>query len=425
MIRATAASAVVLGAALGTVAMSPAVAQQAPSTRAQINELQRLVRQQQEVIQDLRNRVDGLAGQQSQSQQQVQDVRKQVQETRQAVVEKPLVQAGQKKIKLELSGQIDRAVNIAADGKKTKGYFVDNNVSVSRFRILGSYAATSDLTVGTAIEIGVRPNVSTQVSQDNESPGDSFDQRKVEAIFKSRSLGTVYFGKGDPSTKDIARQDLSGTDVVAYANTADIAGGLQFTDNNTLTGTTLGNAFSDLDPGRLNRVRFDTPHVGGFYLSGTYAENEQYSAAAKYAAELPAFKVATAVGYSNPNITGSSGEVAGSASVLSTPTGLSLTGGAGNRFSRGGDPWFTYVKAGYQASFTHLGKTYFTADWQHTKNETATDDKGNSYGLTMVQAFDNVGTEIYAQIRDYALDANGGPNPNDILVGTIGTKVKF
>ena len=419
------ASAVIMATALATVAVSSAEAQQGPSTRAQIQELNRLVRQQQQVIRDLQNRVDALAGQQSQDQERVQAVQKQVQATRQAVVDKPLVQAGQKKVKLELSGQINRAVNIAADGKNTKAYFVDNHNSASRFRLLGTYQATADLSVAANLELAVRPNDSDAVSQDNESPGDSFEERKVEAIFKSKSLGSIYFGRGDPSTKDIARQDLSGTDVVAYANTGDIAGGLQFVNDDTLTGTTLTNTFSDLDPGRQNRVRYDTPEFGGFFLSGTYAENERYSGALKYAAELPAFKIATGAGFSHPNIPGSTGDVAGSASVLSTLTGLSLTGGGGNRFSNGSDPWFTYVKAGYQTSFGDFGKTYFTVDWQHTKNETAGDDKGNSYGVTAVQALSELGTELYAQFRTYTLDAGGGPSPDNIYVGTLGTRVKF
>ena len=419
------ARAVVLGTALAAVAASSASAQQAPSTRAEIQELRRLVQQQQQVISNLQNRVDTLAGQQSQDQERVQSVQKQVQESRQTVADKNLVGAGEKKVKLELSGQINRAVNVAADGKSTKGYFVDNNNSNSRFRLLGTYKASDDLSVAAAIELAVRPNNSTEVSQDNESAGDSFEERKVESIFDSKRLGTIYFGRGDPSTKDIARQDLSGTDIVAYANTGNIAGGLQFLNDNTPTGTTLSNAFSDLDPGRQNRVRYDTPHLGGFYASGSYAENERYYGALKYAAALPAFKIASGVGYSNPNINGSSGEVAGSASLLSTTTGLSLTAAGGDRFSNDSDPWFTYIKAGYQASFIDEGKTYFTVDWQHSKNEDANNSRGNSYGITGVQSFTDLGTELYAQFRTYTLNGGDGPDPDSVYVGTIGTRIKF
>ncbi|MFO1071869.1 MAG: hypothetical protein U1E17_04035 [Geminicoccaceae bacterium] len=49
-------------------------------------------------------------------------------------------------------------MNFANDGKSTKGYFVDNNVSPSRVRFVGTGQVTEDISIGTNIELGISPN---------------------------------------------------------------------------------------------------------------------------------------------------------------------------------------------------------------------------------------------------------------------------
>ena len=91
------------------------------------------------------------------------------------------------KIKLAISGHINRAVNIAGDGDDTKAYFVDNDVSNSRVRFVGTGAVTDETTLGSRMEIAFSPNNSFDVSQDDESPGDFIDVRKVEAFARDDS----------------------------------------------------------------------------------------------------------------------------------------------------------------------------------------------------------------------------------------------
>ena len=101
------------------------------------------------------------------------------------------------------------------------------------------------------------------MSQTNEDGSQKDEFRKVEAVFKSKRFGEVDFGKGDPATKDIARLDLSGTDILAYAKTGDPAGGLLFRtkDDDDLTTINVNSVFTDFDSGRTNRIRYDTPEI--------------------------------------------------------------------------------------------------------------------------------------------------------------------
>jgi hypothetical protein len=47
-------------------------------------------------------------------------------------------------MRVAISGQVDRLLNLADDGKSTKAYFVDNNVSASRLRVVATGQVTDD-----------------------------------------------------------------------------------------------------------------------------------------------------------------------------------------------------------------------------------------------------------------------------------------
>ena len=150
-------------------------------------------------------------------------------------------------MKLGVYGQVSRLLNLADDGKSTKAYFVDNDISVSRIGAKATGQVTDDLSIGTVLELAISPNNSDEVSQINEDGSQKDEFRKAEAVFGSKTYGDVYFGRGDPATKDITRIDLSGTDILAYASTGDPAGGLLFRtkDGDDLT-TTLVAQFDSL-----------------------------------------------------------------------------------------------------------------------------------------------------------------------------------
>ena len=342
------------------------------------------------------------------------------------MITQPAVTSGQSRVKLAISGQVNRMVNVANDGHNTKAYFVDNNNSVSRVRFDGTAAIGDELKAGTTIEIGITPNNSNDVSQDNESAGDKTDQRKVEAFLDSKRYGKVFFGKGDSSAKDIARIDLSGTDVLAYANVADMAGGLQFVDkhNNSLTGVAIKNVFTDFDFGRISRVRYDTPQVAGIVLSGTYGEDQKASGALRWAGEGAGLQAAAGVGISDPSNPGQHYALAGSGSILHEGSGLNFTLAAGERDQNGTNPTFYYVKGGWLTKLTSVGDTAFSIDYQRSSDVFAENDDGDLVGLVVDQAFRGYGAEVYGGLRWYSFQGDL-PSVSDILVGTVGTRVKF
>lgn len=115
--------------------------------------------------------------------------------------------------------------------------------------------------------------------------------------------------------------DLSGTSVVGYSDIASMAGGQLFFDKSTdsLSGSAVRNAFSNMDGlSRDERIRYDSPSFFGFTGSVSYIADGGGDFAARYNAQIDAFKLAAAAAYANPGSTSDTidDQLDGSVSVL-------------------------------------------------------------------------------------------------------------
>lgn len=334
------------------------------------------------------------------------------------------------KVKVTLAGQVNRMINLASDGDRTRAYFVDNNVSNSRVAIAATGKIDEKSSVGGLVEIAVSPNNSTAVNQNQEDLGsDSITDRKVEAYYNHDDYGRVTIGKGSMATDSVAENDISGTSVVAYATVSDLAGGLLFRNSDTgeLTNVTVGNVFSSFDGGRLNRVRYDSPNLYGFGIALAAGTNNNNDVALSWKGELGDVKGQAAVGYAPQPGNGLSDRVMGSVSFMHVPTGLSLTASTGTQDKDGvGSGKSYYLKGGWQTQFLSFGKTAFSLDAGYDEDINAAGDEAWTVGLYAVQTIADYGTDLYAGVRNYSLDTGAGqPSVDDILVGTFGARIKF
>lgn len=361
----------------------------------------------------------------------------QPEETRRQTEEatEPVVSSGQPKIKLSVSGQINRAVNVANDGDRTKAYFVDSDVSNSRLRLLGTAEVNEDVRFGAQLETAFSPNNSFDVSQTDEETDDFVDVRRAEAAVDSRRFGRLWLGKGSAATDDIAEYDLSGVDVIMYSGVSDIVGGLFFTDEDgDLTDLTVGSAFFNFDGGRQNRVRYDTPMFGpGLQLAASTGSDQRYDVAVNLGGDFGAwpgvnigpFTTLGAIGIGDPSESGVDYRVAGSVSILHDASGLNLTLSGGMDEADGRDPYNLYMKAGWYGTLNTLGNTGFGVDLTRSHEVAAAGDTGYSVGGAVVQTIEGYATELYSQLRWFTLDRDEAPSVEDIVVGTLGTRVKF
>ncbi|MDX6752034.1 hypothetical protein SH611_19680 [Geminicoccaceae bacterium 1502E] len=342
----------------------------------------------------------------------------------------PVVTSGQERIQLAISGQVNRMINVANDGDDTKIYNLDNDNSSSRLRFEGTGQVTDEFEVGTVIEVELESNASGKVSQDNEDTGSaSFNDRKVELVLDHKRYGKLSLGQGDTASNGTAEVDLSGTTVIGYSSVADVAGGLRFFDDDAdeLSDVSVGDVFSNFDGlSRRDRIRYDTPSLGGFKLSADLVSDQRWSSGLRWSGDFGSFKAAAAAGYSDPG-DDSDYIVDGSATVLHVPTGLNFTLSSGTKESdEGDDPYNIYAKAGWIADLVSFGPTAFSVDYAHSENNIDDGDEGHSAGLQAVQNFSDYGAELYAGFRWYDYDAaRANLDAEAITVFTVGSRVKF
>ncbi len=357
-----------------------------------------------------------------------------------------VVKSGKSGVELTISGHVNRAVQVADDGRETNVNHVDNDNSSTRLKVHGVARVDDELSFGAQMEVEFESNSSSVSSQLNENSGtNSFMQRKLEVYAKTRRFGNLWLGQGDMAANGTSEVDLSATKVVTGSDAEDYAGGLRFVRkdvapgaprlvNTDATNPNIADSFDNLDgAGRQDRARYDTPKVMGFQVSTSHAATDIVDVAARYSGKLGPVKLKSAFGFTREPESKGDGRTAGlnrvngSVSALHVPTGLSLTYASGADFAHGvgsADALFWYVKAGWQYQIFSFGKSAFAVDYGEYIDQFTAGDFGQSYGVYVVQKIDKAATEIYAGLRNHTYDQKG-TNFEDLLAALIGARVKF
>jgi hypothetical protein len=146
--------------------------------RELIDAQQRQLQQQAEMLNALQQRVESIATQSSVA-------------VSGGVKDQPgVVKSGNDKVKLSISGQVNRGVLFTDDGKDTDVFFVDNDNSSTRVRFIGEAKPLDVLTIGTDIEVQFESNSTAAVNQDNQSNvgPNNFTKRKLKDIGTTKAL---------------------------------------------------------------------------------------------------------------------------------------------------------------------------------------------------------------------------------------------
>jgi len=339
------------------------------------------------------------------------------------------------RIHVDISGQINQAVNFLGDGKDARALFVDNDASNSRLRIAGVSVFDDGPQVGTTLELAFSGNNSFDVSQDNETASDFLQVRRAEVFVLDERLGRLMFGRGSASADNTAEFNLSRVSgPIMTSGVSFPIGGVQFTDGDMLTGLTVDDAFFNFDGGRQNRVRYDTPMFGPVQLAISAGADQRLDASLTFGSdfdrwtgvELGPLVGLGGVSISDPSNGDADFRVAGSGSLLHPASGLSATVSSGfDAGSEGDTPYNVYGQLGWDAELLSFGTTGFGVDYTWTENRSADDDQGQSVGLAVVQALDRYGIELYSQLRWLTLDRDAGESFDDLWIGTVGTRVRF
>ncbi len=308
-----------------------------------------------------------------------------------------------------LYGQLNPSFQSVDDGVESYRNLTDSSHSNSRLGIKVDQPYSWG-TLGFNFETSIGAPGSSSFSQ-TDSPDFEWDRtkiRKVDFEVRTESAGTFYIGQGSMASDGVATQDLSRTNLVMGNAIGDTAGGFQFrTSAGALSGTSIGSVMPNLDGGRRGRIRYDTPSFGGFTLAvaageevlSTSNSDEYYDVAVRYSNDFNGTRVRGAIGYNQRDRTGSSNvkDTFGSIAVL-LPSGINFHFSMGDR-DDGGD--YAYGKVGYIGKWWSPGDTAIGVDYYDGSDFGTSGSDSDSYGLGVVQYFDDANVQAYASYRRY------------------------
>lgn len=358
-------------------------------------------------------------------------------EERIAELEATSATKGNKKITLEIDGQINGGYTYATLGDFHEGRITSSNGndrSVVGFtgeaKIMDGWSAGYRLEIDIE-QIGLAGPVGHVIGNNDET-----GVRQSYWFLKNKQLGKVSVGKAAQATSDLDEWSVS---------QAWIAGKpLSLGSLSDLYLTSLDTPF---DGGYRTVVRYDSATWEGFTLSATWGDSldikdpngngRTYDAALRYLNDVQDFKVMGSVGYRRSTdlevnllgittITVPTGDVdtfLASGSVMHMPTGI--FGGVSYAHQDYSDLNFTLagldVTAGIeQRFFKPLGKTTIAGSW----GRFAIDAGGfspnvNYYGLSLVQAIDQAAMDVYLGYRHYDLSDVASDNADVITAGAV------
>jgi hypothetical protein len=257
--------------------------------------------------------------------------------------------SGGNRVRLSLSGQVDRALLYGNDGLSSNLRQVDNNNSSTRFRIVGEAQPLADTVAGMNLETEIRPNSSaTQtLTQNLPQPASAvtYTVRQLEVYGGNPEWGELRLGFGSTASYLTTEIDLSGTAVASYVQVPDYDGGFAFRQRGAALvpggahgalvlspaasfGPAVGSVFNYFDGlQRDDRIRYDSPVWEGFQFATSVLDGGAFDAAGRFAREYDDFRIAGAVAlvFANSRSHGQPGAY-GYAGVPAGAGGISLGG---------------------------------------------------------------------------------------------------
>ena len=414
-------------------------------------------------------------------------------EERVAELEATTVRKGNRKVSLSISGFVGHQVMWWDDGARSDMYIGDGGNIFSRFRFTGTAKITPQVTAGFTYEFGINNNAIGGMSQimgaDGTANGDDLGGATAPLLrdstvwLRHAQLGMVKIGQGSTATDNLVLIDLGLKGAASTPDNALYVGSFRLVRNGIISGgtgsgisavtwTNIINGGETWDTTRRNHVLYETPTLVGFTLQAAVAEDNYWDVALRYAGEFGGIRVAAGIGYQEntefnhapttatfpaPGFTSclaaddcerKETQLKGSASILHVPTGLFVTGAAGQRemtdqtslgvagINRNADSNFWYISGGISQNFFGIGKTVLFGEY-HRANDAlrhvfadVTDSKMDMWGVGITQHVDAAAMEIFATYKSFEADITtvGGTKINSLdtlQTVIVGTKINF
>lgn len=329
-----------------------------------------------------------------------------------------------KGVDLDLTLQVNRALMYANDGSDSETFFVDGDNSSTRLSFQAEGELSDGVRVGGKFEVEYQSNPSNQVDFETKSIDAEIGERIMEAWVKSDHWGKVSLGQGAGAADGNMERDLSGTNIINWANPSLLGGAVRFGG----TGPKISSTMSNLDfEGRYDRIRYDSPKFGPIVLSvsqGTKSTSDVSEAGARLEKKLSnGVRLRGALGYSVEDTIAAAGNektIGGSFAVRLASgwnAGIAM-GKSSDDNDSNPDSSFKSIKLGYMTGDHAVSLMYALAD-DRSRDGDASKMLGIGYVYSPKKWMD-----VYAGYKVHSLD-RAGANYDDIKIATSGIRLKF
>jgi hypothetical protein len=416
-------------------------------------------------------------------------------EERVAELEATTVRKGNRKVSVTISGFVGHQVMFWDDGVRSDMYIGDGGNIFSRWRLTGSAKISPDITAGFTYEFGIHRNalgnMNQQMGQDEVNGDDlggsatGFGLLRDSTVWmRHRNLGMVKIGHGSTSTDNLVLIDLAGKSSASTPDVPLYVGAFRLVRNGAISGTpasgiaatTWANMFlggETWDTTRRNHVLYETPTLVGFTLQAAVAEDNYWDVALRYAGEFGGFRVAAGIGYQEntefnhgqtpvfpddplnttcgpaQNCSQKETQIKGSASILHVPTGLFVTGAAGEReitdrtslagfggINVNATSNFWYISGGVSRNFFGIGRTVLFGEYGEAGDALrhvfadVTDSNASHWGVGITQHIDAAAMEVFATYKQFSADVTTVGNVKttgleDLSIFLAGMRINF
>lgn len=391
-------------------------------------------------------------------------------EERVAELEATTARKGNRVVSLQVYGQVNKALLVWDDGVDSDVFVVDNDFSGSRLGFTGKGAIKPGWTAGYLIEFDYQDAASDVVTNifdpddpdvldgdeivapNGDDPADQIVIRYNNLWIESERLGRITLGQGstaaDGANEVVLGNALRNSDL-SYGNSFIIR-----TGDGGFSEFSLAELASNLDTGRDDLVRYDSPSFYGFILSTSWGDNDYADVALRFKKEWNSIRVAAAVAYVwDDTRDGSLGDfgfgaglagvefeqVGGSISIQHIPSGIYGAFQAAQReFDEIVDPLvlgeseeasFWYAQLGIEKKWLPYGSTTFYGEYGLYEDIVEDGTEAERWGFGVVQKYDSAALEIYAQATFWSFDDDGADGVaedlEDLSLVMVGSRIKF
>jgi hypothetical protein len=337
---------------------------------------------------------------------------------------------------LTMSGQIARSLVYQDNGQESELFNTDGVDTATRLRWIASGEMTESITVGGIVEMNMPSSNSGYTLADDNNVADStsdsaaWGMRKTEVTFSHKAAGKLSIGQGSAAGDGASTQSLGSWGPSMSVQGVGGNGSSKFNNSSTTSLTTInvGSATGQYDPGRIDRVRYDTPSFGGFSLAASYGSQSQSGVGASYSGKFGGIQVAAGAFYQvQDGAAGALENTAGGSVAVKHDSGISAHVGytreSNTTNTVEGKEWHAGI--GYAAALTNLGTTGFAVNYTSSDDANAEGDSATVIGVAVNQNISAVGTDLFLAYSRTEYDTTGATNFDDFSAIMAGTRLNF